>query len=623
MSELIPENKPRIAWWIIVIIIIGGVLLITIGLAVAVNQIFANKIYPGVTAGEASLSGLTVEQAERVITGQFDEKFHQSLPFSYNQTNKDLSFKFEDQDVIKINTQAMAENAYRLGRQSNVVINTFSPLWLMLTQKDVPTDIKVDRYLLEKQLKQEFGGFESPASEPQLELNIFSAHNYFINFNEPKAGQGFDYANLVEQSLAKLNKYDNSVTVLALISQVPKYTVQDAENLHSQITEALNLDNINIFWDTEKTKVDWIDYAKWLEIYVNTDYENKLSLRLNKELVRGHLESLAQAVNQPAQDAKFQMKDNKVVEFSASQNGREVDLEKSYEKINDAIINQKQVDIEVVVAETEPNNATAEVNEMGIKELIGVGKSSFPGSPANRRHNIGVGAAALNGMLIKPGEEFSLITTLGSIDAESGYLPELVIKENKTIPEFGGGLCQVGTTTFRMALDAGLPITERRNHSYRVSYYEPAGTDATIYDPKPDFRFVNDTGNYILIQAKVIKDDLRFELWGTKDGRKVEQTAPTIYNIVAPGPTKIIESADLKPGEKKCTEKAHNGADAYFDRKVTYANGEVKEERWKSHYVPWQAVCLVGIDPNKVVEPPVVEPVLPPAPDVPVVPPTT
>ncbi len=157
-----------------------------------------------------------------------------------------------------------------------------------------------------------------------------------------------------------------------------------------------------------------------------------------------------------------------------------------------------------------------------------------------------------------------------------------------------GEVIQVGTTIFRATFNSGLPVTQRRNHSYRVSYYEPAGTDATIYDPAPDYRFVNDTGHHILIQTRMEGNDLYFDLWGTKDGRKVVATKPVIYNIVKPAPTKIIETPDLPEGKRKCTESAHAGADAYFDYTVTYPNGEVKKERFSSHYIPWQAVCLVG-----------------------------
>ena len=199
---------------------------------------------------------------------------------------------------------------------------------------------------------------------------------------------------------------------------------------------------------------------------------------------------------------------------------------------------------------------------------------------------------------------------------KAGWLPELVIKGNKTVPELGGGLCQIGTTLFRAILASGLPITERQSHSYRVRYYEPAGADATIYEPRPDFRFVNDTGNYLLINGYVEGDEVTFEVWGTKDGRttlftgrnetsSIFKLLPKIFNITPPPPKKIVETLDLAPGKTKCTETAHAGADAEFTYSVTYANGTVKKETYRSHYRPWQAVCLVGVE--KLTEPPVEE----------------
>jgi len=260
------------------------------------------------------------------------------------------------------------------------------------------------------------------------------------------------------------------------------------------------------------------------------------------------------------------------------------------------IIQSLAQETSLVVEEIMPQVATEQINTYGIKELVGEGTSDFSGSPANRRHNITVGADTLNGILIEPGQEFSLVQTLGEIDAESGYLPELVIKGNQTIPEYGGGLCQIGTTAFRLALDAGLPITERSPHSYRVSYYEPAGTDATIYNPQPDLKFINNTGHYLLFITRIAGNLLTFQFYGTDDGRQVELTKPRLYNFVKPPSTKIVETTDLAPGQQKCTESAHTGADAEFTRTITYPDGEVKAETWTSHYQPWQEVCLLGVE---------------------------
>jgi vancomycin resistance protein YoaR len=285
----------------------------------------------------------------------------------------------------------------------------------------------------------------------------------------------------------------------------------------------------------------------------------------------------------------------RVSAFQSSKDGQIIDQDASLNSIETNLIEQKKNEIELTVKKMVSDASATTTDNLGITQILGTGHSNFSGSPKNRRQNIKNGAKNLSGLLIKPGETFSVVSNLGSIDAAGGYLPELVIKGNKTTPEYGGGLCQVGTTMFRAALDSGLPIVERRNHSYRVGYYEPAGTDATVYDPSPDLKFLNDTGNYILIQSRITGNDIYFDFWGTSDGRVATRTYPTIYNIVKPKPAKTIETTTLKPGEKKCTEKAHNGADAFFDYTVTYANGDVKKKKFSSHYVPWQEVCLIGV----------------------------
>ena len=201
----------------------------------------------------------------------------------------------------------------------------------------------------------------------------------------------------------------------------------------------------------------------------------------------------------------------------------------------------------------------------------------------------------MNCLLIKPGETFSAIKAIGTIDEENGFKKELVIKDNKTTPEFGGGLCQIGTTLFRAALGSGLPLAERRNHSYRVTYYEPAGTDATIYNPSPDLKFLNDTRGYVLIQTKIDGTKLIFEFWGKRDGRESSYTNPVIYNLVAPPPTKYIYTTELPVGQKKKIETAHKGADAYFKYTIKYPDERgLVEKTFNSHYKPWAEVWLIG-----------------------------
>ena len=364
--------------------------------------------------------------------------------------------------------------------------------------------------------------------------------------------------------------------------------------------------DLGFVWNENKT-VDEItnygrkgNYTENFLVFINSYLINKkvsFAYDFDKDKASQYLKELATSIDKEPVDGKFEIKDGKANEFVIGSDGKKLLIDENIIRIENAIINQEKnivLDVEEIKA-----NGVEDMDKMGIKELVATGQSNFSGSPTNRIHNINVGAQVFNGILIKPGENFSFIKYLGEVSEKTGYLPELVIKEDKTIPEYGGGLCQVSTTFFRAAINAGFPIIERTAHEYRVSYYEPAGFDATIYDPKPDLIFKNDTANYILIQTRISGTDLFVDFYGTNDGRKVDVSKSTVYNYVQPGDPIMIETTDLLPGEKKQTDIAHTGADAYFTRQITYADGTTKNDRFDSHYVPWRAKFLVGKESNK------------------------
>lgn len=173
-------------------------------------------------------------------------------------------------------------------------------------------------------------------------------------------------------------------------------------------------------------------------------------------------------------------------------------------------------------------------------ELLGTGKTSFAGSSENRIANIEIGSSKLNNAEVLPGEEFSALKTIGKISAEEGYKPEANIRGGKTVMALGGGLCQVSTTLFRAALNAGLKITARSNHSYPIGYYSPQGTDAALAYPYTDLKFVNNTANKIYIGRKIENFQLIFEIYGKNDGRKVKINGPRILEKKEDGSFKTI-----------------------------------------------------------------------------------
>lgn len=311
----------------------------------------------------------------------------------------------------------------------------------------------------------------------------------------------------------------------------------------------------------DKITVNNNELTGWIEPYTRS-YSGKQDLRVSSKF-NDYLIRLATATNIESVDAKFEFEgNNKATVFRQSVQGKRLNITKSATAIIDALKNDEnsvQLSVEII----EPEITLEKINNLGIETLLAKGESDFHGSTNARIHNIKTGAAKFNGTIIKPGEEFSFNKILGEVDGKTGYLPELVIKGGQTIPEFGGGLCQVSTTVFRAAILAGLPILERRPHSFPVKYYNPQGFDATIYPGVTDLRLVNDTGKHILLQTKIEDTKLIVELYGSIDGRQLSMDGPYQYD-----------------------QKANGAMKAYFVRTITSASGEKKDERFDSNYQP-------------------------------------
>lgn len=304
-------------------------------------------------------------------------------------------------------------------------------------------------------------------------------------------------------------------------------------------------------------------------------------------------------------DAQFTFENGRVKAFRLSKDGQAVDVDtlkqeiiKNFSSVNATSIPQT-ITVEVPVIVIKPKITTEEINNMGIKELIGEGTSLFPHSIANRVYNIGLAASRINGALIAPGETFSFVKTVGDISALTGYKQAYVIENGKTVLGDGGGVCQVSTTLFRAALNAGLPIVERHPHAYRVSYYEAdsgPGIDAATYYPSVDFKFKNDTDHHILIQTIFDPANIRltFQLFGTKDNRQVTMTDPVILSQ-SPAPEPLYQDDPTLPvGEVKQVDWAAAGANVYFTRTVKKDEKVILSDKFVSNYRPWQAIYLRG-----------------------------
>lgn len=316
---------------------------------------------------------------------------------------------------------------------------------------------------------------------------------------------------------------------------------------------------LTITADGKNIRLKGSEIKEFVEEY-DRDYSGQKDIRLKHAAILDYVQSIAPNVNRESVDARFQIKDDRAEILIPSIPGTSLNIEASTANIQRAIWTGN-ITTSLVIDKIEPAITLEKINNLGIDTLVGYGKSNFAGSSLARIQNIKTSSRKFNGLILKPQEEFSFNKALGSVEADDGYAEEKVIKNKKMLYELGGGICQVSTTLFRAAIGAGLTILERKPHAFPVQYYNPQGFDATIYPGVTDFRFVNNYDRPIILQTKIIGTEISFEIYGHDDDRKVTVTAPVQYDIQPDGAMKT-----------------------YFTRKIVYADGTAKNDRFDSNY---------------------------------------
>jgi vancomycin resistance protein YoaR len=451
--------------------------------------------------------------------------------------------------------------------------------------------------------------------EPAPSEFVYSGGKIIIT-KETK-GEDVDFQEVAKEIDLRLSSFDPSPIKLKAKTINPVVTIDRLKPflpVAEQISKGIN---ISFNYRGYNWKINGRRLVSWLTLNKN----DRLILDATK--AESFLyKNILPVLDNPPKSSRFEMRDGFLVEIEAGKSGNMVDVGATISKLEevifgkqrslgladsmvaglssplamgstDIIIENGYIVVPIEITEASPRVTKDTLDQYEIKELVGTATTNFKGSSADRIHNIKVGVEKLTGRLLAPGEEFSTVAGIGTTTEEEGFVKEYVIKGDKSVKELGGGLCQVATTLFRLALDVGLPITERYNHRYVVGYYGP-GLDATIYDPHPDLRFINDTGKYLLLQGTVKDSELIFDFFGQDDGRQVNIGEPVLTNEKPAPETKYLMSEEVPYATMQCSETPRKGVTAEVLYTVEYKDGRRNEQKFKSIYQPWRKICLIG-----------------------------
>jgi vancomycin resistance protein YoaR len=383
--------------------------------------------------------------------------------------------------------------------------------------------------------------------------------------------------------------------------------IDDGELLAAQETALLLLQSPLELRAPGEEPVVWPP-ARLAELLNVVQRDGMLQLEVDTLQLERAIEGLAQQIDSGTAEPRLRLTDGVLQVTAAGTPGRRLQQTEALSAVSAAIMAPalltRTVDLPV---ETLLPRVTAEtLDELGIVELVGEGSSSFAGSADYRVTNITAGALRMDGVLIAPDEEFSFNRQLGDVSAESGFVEGYAIIGNRTQLEWGGGVCQDSTTVFRAAFWAGLPITERHAHSFYISWYDRfglgalgdgQGMDAAIFTGVQDLKFVNDTGNWLLMQVTIDTEAevLTVQLFGTRPDRTVTIEGPFLSNELPPPSEPIyIDDPELPLGTVRRSDTARGGRDVLIYRTVSAADGAERRDQYISRFKPWPDIFVRG-----------------------------
>jgi len=608
-----PRREPTINPWVVrlpILFVSGLVLLVgTLVALVAFVQVqYSDKIMPGVSAYGVALGGLTQTQAEQALNDAFTYDDNAVFTFRYGDqfwqmTAGELGITFDVRGTVA--------QAFSAGHSGNLLNDLGSQASIWLNGRSISPLVRYDQAVTIQKLSTIAAELNRPAVDATITIgDIVPQTIPVVTVTPAQTGLALDISTTLSQLGDALLQLNTGAEIPLIVSESQPF-ITDASEAAAKIQTALSAP-VTLVTDNQQggtlgpwtASVEQIRSVLKLALIPNPDGTQRYDVEADVEPFRSYLEGLAPGLISQPRDGRFLFNDDtrQLEMIKDSVNGRALDVDGTLAKLEEAIFNSGNRIVALAFNYNLPrysSNITAA--ELGITQLIAESTTYYSGSTQSRVTNIIEALERFNGLIIAPGEEVSFNTYLGDINPEDGFVQGKIIFGGRTVEGVGGGVCQVSTTLFRAALKGGFPITERNSHGYRVGFYElngdPPGLDAAIFQPTADFKFVNDTDFYMLIETSIFPQDqsIQFRLYSTNPGRQVILEGPTIRDTVPALATIYEPNPELQPGQEMYVDWAKDGADVTFTRRILdNAGNEIRTDTIYTHYLPWAAVVQVN-----------------------------
>jgi vancomycin resistance protein YoaR len=457
--------------------------------------------------------------------------------------------------------------------------------WTRLFGVDVQPSVRVYPSVLRFRLDEIAGAVDRPAADARLERRGLD-----VAVTPARPGLRLDRAAAAAAIRAALGTLERTGPIsLPIVRDEPTVTAKELARAAQSARTALSAPATVVVGPTRFRLPRW-RIAQLLDLPNGTT-----RVGIGGQRAERWLASLARTVGRAPRDATFRVVAGGI-EVVPSRPGRTLDVAVARTAIAGAVFSPTNRIATLDPSTSQPERSTADAKAMGITGIVGSYTTTYGGTPG-RLHNVALVAELIDGALVAPGARFSFNETTGERSEANGFEEAPVIINGELQNGIGGGVCQVSTTVFNAAFEAGLSIEQRTNHALYISHY-PTGRDATVNYPDIDLVFRNDTDKWLLVRTFVGPGSLTVNLYGTPQGRRVEtETAP--LEVDGKIPWKRIDDPTMFKGEKVVEQLGAPPRTTSVTRRVYAPDGTLMyDTTWSSYYVGEPTVVRLGKKPR-------------------------
>jgi vancomycin resistance protein YoaR len=598
----------------------GALTLSAVGGIIAFERLYGDRVLPNVTISGTSVAGLAHSEAEAALKAHHADFLNVPVRLTYGDRTWLPSL---EQLGVTVHVHDAVIEALSAGRQPSLFSSAPEAMLIVRDGLELPLTATVD----EQQLRAYLETLAAEVDQAPIDatIQVVAGKIETTPASEGRRLQIDPAFAALRVSLLTLEPQAVTLAAERLLPSIDDAVVQSAAERIAPLLAGpltVTLGETSRMWSADEIG----QMLTLTPTQATVSQPARVEVTLEPMALRSWLEEQAPAFAVPPVEPRLRFAGGALEIQEPGGDGARLDIASALTALTDALWAGRR-EVQLSVSPVSPQARPETFAGLGITELVAEGRSSFRNSAPYRVQNIRAGARRMNGVLIPPGAEFSFNQTVGNINAANGFTEGYAIIDGRTQLEWGGGICQVSTTVFRAAFYGGLPITERNQHSFRISWYEelgePPGLDAAIFTGPGgyDMRFVNDTGRWLLMQTEVdsARAVLRVKLYGTDPGRQVTQLEARIANQVpAPTEPKYVFDPELPPGAVRQTDTARGGFDVRIGRVVRQGDTLLYEDTFFSRYKAWPNIFVRGpeLPPQPTPDPAVIDPSqLPPAPE--------